>query len=359
MDMSGWLAVASRLESVNRTAAFPPRCKKFKLMWHSGHVGARPAPWFMPLISRRGNFKWKCGEFANFYRRGTADEKEKGRKKGKGGKRGGGKKTNAPHPPKILARFSVLFRGETLQKFRSCGRHGKLPVVTQRVWSEDNWRERKTARNTKPEDTEGWRVLTEVWMWLKRCSNNILIIMNVFILCIALKQMSFKCIVLKKMTEFRKFLNKEKVENVCPSSRQFLSTVRTVKQFFVVKKRVFFEANHVNTSVDRLARLSIRAKHQKRPPNWSIYPVLHLLLVHRQRKPIGWHPVKITTRQSWAWQIINGLGKNILLETKLLFSSNFASQRLILTKLHSEPEKCRVTNERKLDDLNWKKHVLF
>ena len=66
MDMSGWLTVAPRLESVNGPAAFLPCCKKFKLMWHSGHVGARHARWFMPLISSRGHFKWKHREFANF-----------------------------------------------------------------------------------------------------------------------------------------------------------------------------------------------------------------------------------------------------------------------------------------------------
>lgn len=66
MDMSGWLTVAPRLESVNGPAAFLPCCKKFKLMWHSGHVGARHARWFMLLISSRGHFKWKHREFANF-----------------------------------------------------------------------------------------------------------------------------------------------------------------------------------------------------------------------------------------------------------------------------------------------------
>lgn len=66
MDMNGWLTVAPRLESVNRPAAFLPCCKKFKLMWHSGHVGARHAQWFMPLIFSRGHFKWKHREFANF-----------------------------------------------------------------------------------------------------------------------------------------------------------------------------------------------------------------------------------------------------------------------------------------------------
>lgn len=66
MDMSGWLTVAPRLESVNRPATFLPCCKKFKLMWHSGHVGARHTLWFMPLISSRGHFKWKHREFANF-----------------------------------------------------------------------------------------------------------------------------------------------------------------------------------------------------------------------------------------------------------------------------------------------------
>lgn len=66
MDMSGWLTVAPRLESVNGPAAFLPCCKKFKLIWHSGHVGARHAQWFMLLISSRGHFKWKQREFANF-----------------------------------------------------------------------------------------------------------------------------------------------------------------------------------------------------------------------------------------------------------------------------------------------------
>lgn len=66
MDMSGWLTVAPRLESVSGPDAFLPCCKKFKLMWHSGHVGARHAQWFMPLISSRGHFKWKHREFANF-----------------------------------------------------------------------------------------------------------------------------------------------------------------------------------------------------------------------------------------------------------------------------------------------------
>lgn len=134
MDMSGWLTVAPRLESVNRPAAFPPCCKKFKLMWHSGHVGARLARWFMPLISSRGHFKWKRREFANFTarRRGETVGEERGREREK---------------KKDLARFSALFGGEAkTHKFSSCREHGrKLPVVARRLWSEADRRANKTA----------------------------------------------------------------------------------------------------------------------------------------------------------------------------------------------------------------------
>lgn len=125
MDMSGWLTVAPRLESVNGPAAFLPCCKKFKLMWHSGHVAARHAQWFMPLISSRGHFKWKHREFANFTVRHCR-----------------GKSTTLVY----LERFSALLGGKAQAPERCIcqERAHRLPVGIHWLWSKADCHTNKT-----------------------------------------------------------------------------------------------------------------------------------------------------------------------------------------------------------------------
>lgn len=142
MDMSGWLTVAPRLESVNGPAAFLPCCKKFKLMWHSGHVGARHALWFMPLISSREHFKWKHREFANFTARHCR-----------------GKSTTVVY----LEKFSALLGGETkVLECSICQEHAhKLPVGTRWLGSKADCHMKQNS-NTK--ENLCYRHLNRLWL---------------------------------------------------------------------------------------------------------------------------------------------------------------------------------------------------